>query len=158
MLTRIANGHQNEFRASVRRTVEGRDRNVIIKRDVPRFVGTAPDQRLHDGRVMTVRRHLDKLHVAIGSLSGGALTVAFHGATCVRECHPENLHFSSLIEWTDCPPLRGFEFANWFQPGDDWDPDQAAARLEVIALGYHIIHSSIEREYRFPEVRTMTVS
>ncbi len=126
---------------------------MIIDQAVPRFVGYAPDRRLHDGSIVMVRRTVDKLHVAIESLSEGPLTIVFHGVTCVRECHPEDLHFSSLIEWTDCPPLRGFEFANWCQPGGDWDPVRAAARLEVIARGYHIAHCPLERTFQFPEFR-----
>lgn len=117
---------------------------MLAQREVPRFIGRAADCRLHDGTIEMARHVADKLYVAVSPHQGDPVTLVFDGVTAVRACHPENLHFSSLVEWTDCPPLRGFEFANWFQPGDDWDPGRAEARLEIVAHSYHVTPGWIE--------------
>ncbi|HUG16671.1 MAG TPA: hypothetical protein VMM78_16825 [Thermomicrobiales bacterium] len=106
------------------------------------------DHRLHDGRVVDVAHVGPNVHVTIeprprsGGLSGrtsdSAMTIVFHDVTEVEACLPERLFFSALIERVEQFHTPRFEFMNWFQPGDDWDPDLATARLEIVAERFSI--------------------
>ena len=109
------------------------------------FKGYAADRRLRDGTIERVERNGNRLNVTIESLSGGRATIRFYGVVSVIARHPERLPFTSLVEW-DCEgPERHFEFSNWIQPGDDWDPHLALARLEVRARGYDIDERELVR-------------
>lgn len=102
------------------------------------FKGYAADRRLRDGTIEQVERNDNRLDVTIETLSGCRATIRFYGVISVIARHPERLPFTSLVEW-DCEgPERHFEFSNWVQPGDDWDPHLALARLEVRARGYDV--------------------
>lgn len=115
---------------------------------VPVAVG---DPRLYDGRVVDVARVRSDVHVTIeprprsGGLSGRSddspLTVVFHDVSDVDAHLPERLFFSAVIEHVEQFQTPRFEFLNWFQPGDDWDPDLADARLEIVAEWFSVSSS-----------------
>jgi hypothetical protein len=106
------------------------------------------DHRLHDGRVVDVAHHGSDVHVTIeprprsGGLScqpvDSSLTVVFHGVSEVDKHLPNRLFFSALMERVEQFQTPRFEFMNWFQPGDDWNPEVAAARLEIVAERFSI--------------------
>lgn len=110
-----------------------------------RFKGYAADRRLRDGTIEHVERSGNHLAVTIETLSGGQATIRFYGVVSVIARHPERLPFTSLVEWNCEGPERHFEFSNWIQPGDDWDPHLALARLEVQARGYDIDEREMTR-------------
>lgn len=101
------------------------------------------DHRLYDGHVADVTLVGSDVHVTIepmlpsGGLSGRSnearITVVFHGVTEVDACRPDRLFFSALVERVEQFQRPRFEFMNWYQPGDDWNPEVAAARLEIVA-------------------------
>ena len=106
------------------------------------------DHRLYDGRIVDVDCMGGDVHVSIeprprcGGLSGrtdeSPLTVVFHGVSEMDMQLPQRLFFSALVEHVEPFQTPRFEFMNWYQPGDDWNPDVAAARLEIVAESFSI--------------------
>ncbi|HUG16667.1 MAG TPA: hypothetical protein VMM78_16805 [Thermomicrobiales bacterium] len=107
---------------------------------------SAHDHRLYDGRVVDVSLIGPEVHVTIephphsGGLAGRSneppMTVVFSGVTEVNTCRPERLFFSALSECVEQFQTSRFELMNWYQFGDDWDPDLAADRLDVVAESF----------------------
>jgi hypothetical protein len=114
-----------------------------------RMLGCTSNPRLTDSTIILVERMNDDIHVLIEPrIQSGALispapysnvTVVFHDVDTVEAIHPERMMFATLIHWDAPHPLCRFEFANWFQPGDDWDPYMSQARLEITACAYSVV-------------------
>ena len=106
-------------------------------------IGTIGGSLIRDGSILHVDRMADQIEVTVEvttrrrSLAHNDATsvfsVVFDDVTSVSMLHPKGMLFSSILEWEIDAPLRCFEFANQFQPGDDWDPHLAESRLEIVA-------------------------
>jgi hypothetical protein len=116
------------------------------------MLGYASDPRLNDGTIIQAECMGDVMFVRVEPRPGRGLlvaqapyeqvTVVFSGVETVEALHPERMMFSTLIHWDAPCLLRRFEFANWFQPGDDWDPWMSQARLEITARSYRVTNAS----------------
>jgi hypothetical protein len=93
---------------------------------------------VHDATVSRLEVAMGEARVHVEAGDGRQVVVTFHGVLEVDAIHPEGMRFSTLTCWdSDTPPYR-FEFANWFQPGDDWDPWMAECRLDIIASSFTV--------------------
>jgi hypothetical protein len=127
---------------------------MSVQLSAPRIRGYCRHPLLHDATVASLEVGIGLARVHIDASHDRQVVVAFHGVVAVDAIHPEGMRFSTLTCWDSESPHYRFEFANWFQPGDDWDPWMAECRLDVIASSFTVLDSghSSGRNGHAPEI------
>ena len=116
---------------------------MIVQVPPLRVRGYCNHPLLRDATVSRLETSIGRARVYVDAGYDRQIAVDFHGVVAIDAFHPEGMRFSTLTCWDADEPPYLFEFANWFQPGDDWDPWMAECRLDVIASAWTVIDSGM---------------